>query len=305
MKLKLLLIICLLIKSYSGVSQNFKIPLWSGDVPNFQKTDETEVTDSSDIVRISMVQTPAIEVYLPSKKNATGQAVVICPGGGYRILAYDWEGADIAKWLNANGIAAAVLKYRLPASKSNVVPHKSPLMDAQRALRMVRHNAGRWNIDPNKIGVMGFSAGGHLASTLGTHFDESLIASEDPIDKINCRPDFMILMYPVITFSQSFMHKGSREALIGKNPDSSMITHYSNELQVKANTPPTLMIHAGDDKAVPVENSLVFYQALKEKNIPAELHVYPSGGHGFSLALGKGYLQTWTDRCLDWLKSLP
>ena len=286
------------------MGQNFEMPLWPGDIPNFQKTDEVEVADSSDIVRISKVQNPGIAVYLPSKKNATGQAVVICPGGGSRILAYDWEGTDIAKWLNANGIAAVVLKYRLPGSKSNITPHKSPLIDAQRAVRMVRHHSGDWNIDPNKVGVMGFSAGGHLASTLGTHFDETLFEPTGPIDRLNCRPDFMILMYPVITFSKSFMHKGSREALIGKNPESSMIEHYSNELQVKANTPPTFMVHAGDDKGVPVENSLVFYQALKDNNIPAELHVYPTGGHGFSLAIGQGYLQTWPDRCLDWLKSL-
>ena len=305
MKLKLILIICVVFKTSYSIGQNFEIPLWPGDIPNFQKTDEVEVADSSDIVRISKVQNPTIAVYLPSKKNATGQAVVICPGGGYRILAYDWEGTDIAKWLNANGVAAIVLKYRLPTSKSNIIPHKSPLIDAQRAMRMVRNYASVWNIDSNKIGVMGFSAGGHLASTLGTHFDEVLFESEDPIDQLNCRPDFMILMYPVISFSKSFIHQGSREALIGKNPDPSMIDHYSNELRVKDNTPPAFMVHAGDDKAVPVENSLVFYQALKEKNIPAELHVYPTGGHGFSLALGKGYLQTWPDRCLDWLKSLP
>lgn len=293
-----------MLKSSYTLGQNFEIPLWPGEIPNFQKTDEVEVSDSSDIVRISKVQSPDIAVYLPSRKNATGQAVVICPGGGYRILAYDWEGTDIAKWLNAHGIAAVILKYRLPISASNIIPHKSPLMDAQRAMRLVRHHAGDWNIHPDKIGIMGFSAGGHLAATLGTHFDEAHTATGDAIDSLDCRPDFMILMYPVITFSKPFMHRGSKEALIGKNPDPSLVDYYSNELQVKDNTPPAFMVHAGDDEAVPVENSLVFYQALKDKNIPAELHIYPTGGHGFSLALDKGYLQTWPDRCLDWLKSL-
>ena len=293
-----------MLKSSYTLGQNFEIPLWPGEIPNFQKTDEVEVSDSSDIVRISKVQSPDIAVYLPSRKNATGQAVVICPGGGYRILAYDWEGTDIAKWLNAHGIAAVILKYRLPTSASNIIPHKSPLMDAQRAMRLVRHHASDWNIHPDKIGIMGFSAGGHLAATLGTHFDEVHTTTGDAIDSLDCRPDFMILMYPVITFSKPFMHRGSKEALIGKNPDPSLVDYYSNELQVKDNTPPAFMVHAGDDEAVPVENSLVFYQALKDKNIPAELHVYPAGGHGFSLALDKGYLQTWPDRCLDWLKSL-
>ena len=293
-----------MLKSSYTLGQNFEIPLWPGEIPNFQKTDEVEVSDSSDIVRISKVQSPDIAVYLPSRKNATGQAVVICPGGGYRILAYDWEGTDIAKWLNAHGIAAVILKYRLPTSTSNIIPHKSPLMDAQRAMRLVRHHAGDWNIHPDKIGIMGFSAGGHLAATLGTHFDEAHTATGDAIDSLDCRPDFMILMYPVITFSKPFMHRGSKEALIGKNPDPSLVDYYSIELQVKDNTPPAFMVHAGDDEAVPVENSLVFYQALKDKNIPAELHIYPAGGHGFSLALDKGYLQTWPDRCLDWLKSL-
>lgn len=293
-----------MLKSSYTLGQNFEIPLWPEEIPNFQKTDEVEVSDSSDIVRISKVQSPDIAVYLPSRKNATGQAVVICPGGGYRILAYDWEGTDIAKWLNAHGIAAVILKYRLPTSASNIIPHKSPLMDAQRAMRLVRHHAGDWNIHPDKIGIMGFSAGGHLAATLGTHFDEVHTATGDAIDSLDCRPDFMILMYPVITFSKPFMHRGSKEALIGKNPDPSLVDYYSIELQVKDNTPPAFMVHAGDDEAVPVENSLVFYQALKDKNIPAELHIYPAGGHGFSLALDKGYLQTWPDRCLDWLKSL-
>lgn len=286
--------------------QEFTLPLWSGEIPNSKKINEVEKHDTTDnIIRISNVQTPDIAVFLPSKANATGQAVVICPGGGYWILAYDWEGTDIAKWLNSKGIAAIVLKYRLPVSKNNITPHLSPLIDAQRAMRLTRHHAKEWNIDTSKVGIMGFSAGGHLASTVGTHFDYGNSNATDPVEKWSSRPDFMILMYPVITFSQTVnAHIGSRNALLGQNPDPTLIEYYSNELQVKADTPPTILIHAGDDKAVPVENSLLFYQALKNNNILAELHIYPFGGHGFSLAINKGYLETWTERCVDWLKSL-
>ena len=177
-------------------------------------------------------------------------------------------------------------------------------MDAQRALRFVRANAEKWNIKKDKIGIMGFSAGGHLASTAGTHFDKGNPNATDSIDRISSRPDFMILMYPVITMSQPYMHQGSRNNLISAMADSSTAKYYSNDLQVTGETPPTLLVHATDDKAVPVENTLSFYQALKNNGVPAEMHIYPYGGHGFSLAIGKGYLQTWTDRCMEWLRSL-
>ena len=286
-------------------AQNAFLPLWeNGQIPNYQKSDEKEKRDTTDIVRISYVQNPDIAVFLPSLKNATGQAVVICPGGGYWILAYDWEGTDIAKWLNANGIAAIVLKYRLPVSKSNVVPHKSPLLDAQRAMRLVRYHAGEWNINPDKIGIMGFSAGGHLASTLSTHFDRGIPESKDPVDQMSCRPDFSILIYPVISFTGDYIHTGSRIALIGENPEPELITYYSNELQIKEDTPPAFLIHSGDDTTVPVENSISYFSALRARQIPAEMHIYPYGEHGFSLAIGKGYLATWTDRCIDWINSL-
>ncbi|MBD0369058.1 MAG: alpha/beta hydrolase [Flavisolibacter sp.] len=288
-----------------GKTQEMTIPLWpSGKVPNYKKTNEMEKRDSVEIVRISMVQQPDIAVYLPAKRNATGQAVVVCPGGGYGVLAYDWEGTDVAKWLNANGIAAAVLKYRLPNSKSNVVPHLSPLMDAKRAIRLVRAHADQWNIKRDKVGVMGFSAGGHLASTLGTHFDGGDSKATDSVERFSSRPDFMILMYPVISMSKNIMHVGSRNNLIGDQPDTALARLYSNELQVTKETPPTFLVHATDDTGVPVENSLLFYQALKDKGVSAEMHLYPYGGHGFGLAVGRGYLQTWTDRCIDWLRSL-
>lgn len=282
--------------------QDYKLPLWEENIPNFNQTDESEIVTSTDIVRIKLVQKPDIAVFIPSRKNANGQAVVICPGGGYVSLSYDWEGTDIAKWLNANGIAAIVLKYRLPNSKSNIIGYKSPLLDAQRALRLVRYHADEWNIDGTRIGIMGFSAGGHLASALGTHFDYGIRDAYDSINKLSCRPDFMILMYPVISMDSTIAHRGSLNSLLGQKPDPNLIEFYSNEFQVREDTPPTFIVHTADDRTVPVENSLRFYKALKDKNIPVEMHLYPAGGHGYSLGLGKGHLSSWTDRCIDWLK---
>lgn len=286
-------------------AQEITVSLWpAGKLPNYQKTTETEKSDSTDIVRISKVQNPEIAVFLPSKKHATGQAVVICPGGGYGILAYNWEGTDVAKWLNSKGITGIVLKYRLPNSKSNIVPDKSPLMDAQRAIRMVRANADKWNLKKDKIGIMGFSAGGHLASTAATHFDNGNSNSPDSVERYSSRPDFAILMYPVITMSKPTMHSGSKNSLIGQNANSELSNFYSAELNVTKETPPTFLAHATDDKGVPVENSLMFYQALKDHNVPVEMHLYPKGGHGFGLALGIPETESWTDRCIDWLRNL-
>ena len=296
-------LIILLTISINAMSQDVTLPLWpAGKVPNYQKTDEKEQSEVNEILRISKVQEPDIKVFLPTKRIATGQAVVICPGGGYAILAYDLEGTEVAKWLNSKGVAAIVLKYRLPNSKSNVVPHLTPLMDAKRAIRLVRHHAKEWNINSNKVGVMGFSAGGHLASTLGTHFDNGDKDAKDEVDRLSSRPDFMVLMYPVITMKETYMHAGSRNNLIGEKPSAELANLYSNDLQVTPNTPPTFIVHATDDGAVPVENSLSFYKALVNNKVLAEMHIYPYGGHGFGLATGKGYLETWTDRCIDWLR---
>jgi len=296
----------LLIAFNTSFSQNFVLPLWDDDkIPNYQTTDETELVTYDNGMRVvSLVQKPNITVFLPSKRNANGKAVIICPGGGYHVEVTDWEGTDIAKWFNSKGIAAIVLKYRLPFSKSNITPHKSPLLDAKRAMRLVRHHAKEWNINQNEIGIMGFSAGGHVASTLGTHFDYGIKDSPDSLDTLSSRPDFMILMYPVISFNSQYGHLGSKNALIGENADTTLVDYYSNELNVKEDTPPTILIHSTDDKSVPIKNSLMFYEALIEKNISAEMHIYPYGGHGFSLAIGKGYLQTWTDRVFDWMDNL-
>lgn len=301
---RLLLISAIVLIAGAALAQNEILPLWEEDPPNYRETGGVTIWDTSDIVRIRHVQKPDIAVFLPSKKNTTGEAVVICPGGGYRILAYDWEGSDIARWLNSKGIAAVVLKYRLPGAESNIEPHLSPLMDAQRAMRLVRFNAEKWHVDPGKVGVMGFSAGGHLASTLSTHFDAGDPSNPDPVEQESCRPDFSILMYPVISFREEIMHSGSREALLGKDPDPELISYFSNELQVSPETPPTILIHSEDDEGVPVENSLTYYKALRKNGVSSELHIYPHGGHGYSLAIGMGHLSTWPDRVIEWLRYL-
>ena len=303
--MKALISICLVITCQVSLGQDIVMPLWPvGKIPNYKKTNEVEKRDSTDAIRISLVQDPNISVYLPSKRTATGQAVIICPGGGYAYLAYNWEGSDPARLLSSKGIAAIVLKYRLPNSTSNIIPNLSPLMDAKRAIKLVRANAAKWNIKKDMVGIMGFSAGGHLASTLGTHFDNGDPNATDSVERQSSRPDFMVLIYPVITMSKPIMHKGSRNRLIGENADSSLAKLYSNELQVTKETPPTFLLHSTDDKTVPVENSLLFYDALKDNGVPVEMHIYPKGGHGFGLALDKGYLANWSDLLVDWLRNL-
>jgi len=284
--------------------QERTVSLWPEKIPNSQKTTETESVKNDDILWIGNVQEPSLEIFLPAKRNSTGRAVVICPGGGYAGLAYDWEGTDIAKWFNSKGIAAFVLKYRLPQSSSVKVSFEAPLQDAQQALKIVRSNAEKWNINKDQIGIMGFSAGGHLASTLGTHFESKKGFEKDTMHNISARPDFMILIYPVITMDKTYTHTGSRNNLLGNNPDNELVEYYSNELQVTENTPPTFLLHSTDDKAVPVMNSLLFYQALVEKEIYSEMHIFPTGGHGYSLATGKGALGKWPELLHSWLLTL-
>ena len=305
MKIFIPLIIAVLYFFGSASAQDVVLPLWpENEIPNFIETGDEEVADTADIIRIRHVQIPDISIYLPSRRNATGKAVIVIPGGGYRVLAYDSGGTDIAKWLNSKGIAAIVLKYRLPHTSNNIVGHKSPLMDTQRAMRLARHHAARWDIDPQQIGVIGFSAGGHLASTLATHFDYGDEDHQDPVERHSSRPDFSILVYPVISSDTSFSHRGSFRALLGENPPDELLLKYSSEKQLKKDTPPTIMIHSADDTSVPVQNSIKYFQALIDKDIPAEMHIYPYGGHGYSLAIGRGHLSTWTDRAIDWIFSL-
>lgn len=301
--MKRTLIMALLLSTTVSTAQEI-IKLWpTNGIPNRIVTNEQEKYHVEGILRISQVQEPSIEVYLPSKSNATGKAMLIFPGGGYGILAYDWEGTDIAKFLNGKGIAGIVVKYRLPSSMSQTEKHNVPLIDAQRALRLVRSRAEEWNINKNEIGIIGFSAGGHLASTLGTHFNEKVYEPIDEMDKESARPDFMALGYPVITFGE-MTHGGSKGNLIGDNPKTEKIDYFSNEKWVNADTPPTFLFHATDDTGVPVENSLIFYQALKDNGVSATMHIYPEGGHGFSMARKDPHLRGWVERMFEWMESL-
>jgi acetyl esterase/lipase len=298
----LLLVVTVVAPRSVGYGQDHVLPLYDRSALSVKAGKEK--VERSDIIAISNVQVPDIAVYLPSKRFATGQAVVICPGGGYWILAYDYEGTDIARYLNSIGVAGVVLKYRLPASCNCAEPWNAPLQDARRAMRLVRHNAAGWNIDPHRIGIMGFSAGGHLASALGTHFDYGDRSAKDSVERESCRPDFMILMYPVISFVDSSAHRGSHENLLGKNPDRSKLVYFSSELQVRDDTPPAFLVHAHDDSGVSVRNSILMYEALRSKGISAELHILSEGGHGFALAVSNPHVASWTESLRLWLRWL-
>lgn len=298
-----ILIICCWFTAYS-TSFGQVISLWPDQVPNSLPSTELEQDNSGDIRWITHVQVPSLEIFLPAKQYATGHGVLICPGGGYRGLAYDWEGTDVAKWLNGHGIAAFVLKYRLPYAASVDVDHLAPLQDAQRAIRILRKHASVYNLDPQKIGVMGFSAGGHLASTLGTRWTQALTFASDSIDEMSAKPNFMALIYPVISMQEGITHQGSKKHLLGKNPEPSLVSLYSNELQVSQESPPTFLVHSQDDKGVPVSNSLLMYQALLDENIPVEMHLLPKGGHGYSLGRNKYPMNTWPDMFVKWVQAL-
>lgn len=239
------------------------------------------------------------EMFVVCPENARNSAaVIICPGGGYGMEAMDHEGFNIASWLRDKGIAGIVLKYRLPYGHKDI-----PSDDLKRAVRLVRSKAEEWGIDPDKVGIAGSSAGGHLASTVGTHFDYGDKNSFDPIERLSSRPDFMLLLYPVITFKESFTHTGSRVNLIGQTNDWNLVQEFSNELHVTPETPPTFLILADDDDAVPPRNSIEFYMALKENNVPAELHIYQEGGHGFGLRDNNLPVDEWPDLFYTWLKA--
>lgn len=286
----------------SGQSTMMKV--WPHGIPGSLENDtysEKVTTTNGNVSGYEKVTDPTLTVFLPSDGKATGTAVLICPGGGYGMLAFDHEGFQIAKWLNDNGIAGIILKYRLPSDLIMKDKSAGPLQDAQEAMRIIRRNAKTWNIDPQKIGVIGFSAGGHLASTLSTHYSEIVY---DLIDTISARPDFSLLIYPVITFDQTFTHMGSRNNLIGKDASMDKIRHFSNELQVNSQTPPAFLVHSSDDNAVPVKNSIVYFENLTKYGIPVEMHIFQKGGHGYGLSAGKGTQSAWPDLCIKWLHSL-
>ena len=289
MTLCLSLPFCLTFPINAGEKKQAWLPLWSEGAPGAKgKTDK-------DI--------PAVQVFLPVSKKPT-PAIVICPGGGYGHLAMDHEGLQVARWLNKIGVAGIVLRYRI----SPDYRHPSPMHDVQRALRFTRYHAKEWNIDVKKVGVLGVSAGGHLASTAATHFDsgsksEGKLTISKKIDSESCRPDFAVLCYPVITFTKSSMHKGSRRNLLGNDPDPKLIQLLSNELQVTKLTPPTFLVHTNEDTGVPPENSILFYLALRKAKIPAEMHIFEKGRHGLGLGSKDQAFSAWPNLCERWLKA--
>jgi acetyl esterase/lipase len=285
----------------SAQSKNMELPLYGNNtIPNnLPVIDEEKSETSGGILRISNITRPTLMIFLPPAVKANGTAVVICPGGGYGIVAAGHEGYDVAKKFNEIGVAAFVLKYRMPNPQNQQDPSIAPLQDAQQAIIMVRSNAQKWHVNPSRIGILGFSAGGHLASTAGTHFDNILV--DDP-GNISVRPDFMMLIYPVISSDTAIMHAGSFKSLLGENASSEKMAEYSNEKKINAHTPPTFLVHASDDNGVSANNSIVFYQALIKNKVPAELHIYEKGGHGFGMH-NPTTKEEWMDRCKNWLES--
>lgn len=291
---------CLLLMGNTNAQPPKEMLLYSGPVPNSKPTTIKEGSTFKDnVTRIEKVSVPTLTVYYPEKPN--GAAVIICPGGGYAILAFDKEGTRVAEELNKWGIMAFVLKYRLPSDSMNIDKSMAPLQDAQRAIQLVRSQAAQFAVQPNKIGIMGFSAGGHLASTAVTHFQIKADASST--DTTSARPDFGILVYPVISFDSSITHKGSKTNLIGAHPDEKQVQFFSNELQVTPQTPPVFLVHAGDDGGVPVANSLRFYEACIRQKVPAEMHLYPKGGHGFGM-YNKTTTDNWMERLKNWMANI-
>ena len=282
------------ISAFVSIAQQ-ELPSYASAIPNAKEATNEEKRTASQVV--SNVSVPTLSVFLPPKDKATGTAVVICPGGGYGVLVIKREGYDVAEEFTKRGIAAFVLKYRLPNERTMIDPSIGPLQDAQQAIKTVRERAAEWNINPQKIGIIGFSAGGHLASTAGTHFERTVLPNPQGT---SLRPDFLVLVYPVISFADGVGHKGSGVNLLGKNASAEQLTRYSNDLQVTQNTPPAFITHASDDTVVPVKNSLLFYEALQKKRILSDLHIYAKGEHGY---LKTPSFDEWFGRCLHWLST--
>ena len=277
----------LILFTFAGMifaQQPSTVPLWPNGAPGALGNDDSDK--------------PTLTVFLPWDKSVSRTAVVVCQGGGYGMLADNHEGRQVANWLNSLGIAAFVLKYRLGPRYH----HPIELGDAQRAIRLLRTQAAQYGVAPDRIGIMGFSAGGHLASTAGTHFDAGDAAAAAPIDRASSRPDFLVLGYAVISFTTPYTHQGSLKNLLGDHPDPKLIENLSNELQVTPQTPPTFLFHTNEDNGVPAENSVLFYLALRKAGVPAELHIYERGPHGVGLAATDAVLSTWAGRLKDWLE---
>ncbi|HVG15664.1 MAG TPA: alpha/beta hydrolase [Chitinophagaceae bacterium] len=285
-----LIFTCCLLCSFFANAQEI-IELYPGAIPNSKNSAKKEIFNSG---MFRGVTKPTLEIYLPEKEAATGTAIIIIPGGGYGVVVYNGEGISIAKQFAKNGVAAFVLKYRLPDDSIMLNKTIGPLQDAQQAIKFVREHASRWGIQTNKIGIIGFSAGGHLAATAATHFDKSII---DNANNTPLRPDFQVVVYPVISMQDSLTHRDSRNNLLGKNPSRETIDQYSNELQVTNKTPPAYITHTADDKTVDVDNSIAYFQSLRHHNVDVEMHIYPRGGHGFI------FRQTeWIDSLFLWMK---
>lgn len=263
------------------------IRLWAEDAPGALGSEEKDV--------------PTAIVYLPEKTNIPTGAIVIFPGGGYGHLAIDHEGHQIARWANEQGLAGIIVLYR---HRNRGYGHPTPMLDAQRAIRLTRHNAQQWNIDPNKVGVLGFSAGGHLTTTVLTHFDEGQSDAKDAVDKLSCRPDFGVVCYAVIALGEEFTHKGSQKNLLGDAPTPELLQSLSNEKQVSPRTPPCFVWHTAEDTVVPAENSLAFYASLVKAKVPSELHIFPAGKHGIGLGANVPGASQWPNLCHDWLKRI-
>lgn len=280
---KLFIISILMFATNLFAQKNMEIELWPDGAPNTNGiTDNEQELEKN---RISNVTTPTLTAYFPKEGN--GMAIIMCPGGGYSRLAMDHEGHDMSEWFNSLGIAYFVLKYRMPNGHSDI-----PLTDAEQAIRIIRTHAKEWNIAPDQIGIMGASAGGHLASTLATHADN------------DTRPDFQILLYPVITMDKAKTHMGSRNNLIGASPSEELIKLYSNELQVTTQTPQAFIALSHDDAAVPAENSVNYYLALLANKVPASMHIYPIGGHGWGFRDNFTYKRQWTEELEKWLRKI-
>lgn len=294
LRLKILVIAGLSLFAFKAKAQEI-IKLYHDTIPNNKPQIElTDKTFESGAI-IKEVIRPTLEVYLPEKDKATGTAVIICPGGAYKVIVYEGEGINTAKSFAAHGIAAFVLKYRLPNNQFQRNPSIAPLQDAQQAIKLVREHANQWDLNPQKIGIMGFSAGGHLAATEATHFLKPYIQNPD---HISLRPDFQILIYPVISMEDSLTHFDSRDNLLGKQPSKTIIDDFSNELQVKINTPPAYIAHAADDTLVDVDNSIQYFEELRHHQIDVELNVYPKGGHGFIFKH-----PGWMDPLFRWMEN--
>ena len=288
----------------SAATEPPEVPLWPGVAPGSEGvTLEEKWVERGKGPRnrtVTSVTRPTLTAYLPPADQATGAAVVVCAGGGYGYLAIDKEGHEVARWLNGLGVAGLVLKYRVPRPKGHVFGHAVPLLDAQRAIRLTRHRARDWRVRPDRVGIMGFSAGGHLASTAGTHFDKGKADAADPVDRLSCRPDFQLLIYPVISMLDGVAHGGSKRNLLGGEPSDERVTFYANELQVTRDTPPAFLVSTWDDGVKP-ENSIRFFQACRKAGVPAELHIWERGGHGYGLRATGRPVAGWPARCEEWL----